>query len=609
MNLKLSIYFSLALVSICLISFSTLSNFTYDILYTNSLGNVFGDMWNHLRRGSLEASPEIILFEGYFIGEKVYAYPLPMPAFIRGLYSLVSLQDYAIPSFLLAASIWSAAVLGIVINLSKLITPNTSRDWIYPWIPFFLFPILLLMISIKIYWEAAIWGLAIFSAAIWALTNFQLHRSTQSRIVLTVVISLLLFTRPTYTIAGLLVFILLIYLDGKGCISLFDRLRRIVSMKFFIPYLIFVIFVILLGLLNYAKWGNIFDFMPVQFNAGYIASDNNYRAKMALIEPTFKLLRVPESIDYYFGITGANFSSSEPYLVRGKSMLPFQLAYFDYRELYYSISLAMPIYLLFSILGFWVYSKSRNVMHKNHIGTVLVVSLVPGLLLLPLMIVAGRYRAEFYLFIIISGFLFLNWYCPTLSKAKNLILAIFVSLFSFVLIANNVFVERQSFFDCAKGIVPRPLNDFYRCPPLEIEPLSSQNPLYFSKMGLGKYFLIDGWSSPEDWGVWSNGKKSELNLPIRGNETIREIIIRHKKFGPSFPNQQGLEILINGVNQTGFQFNNDSELIRIPFIRNDPFKEEIKLEFRYSNAKSPQELGISQDDRRIAIGLISIELR
>lgn len=79
--------------------------------------------------------------------------------------------------------------------------------------------------------------------------------------------------------------------------------------------------------------------------------------------------------------------------------------------------------------------------------------------------------------------------------------------------------------------------------------------------------------------------------------------------GPSFPNQQGLEIFINGRASTTFQLNPDAELIRIPLVRNDPFQEELKLEFRYSNAKSPHELGIGQDDRRLAIGLVSIELR
>ena len=84
------LYIGLILILYELSCFILISNFSLNILLTDSLSNAFGDMLAHLMRGSLEATPEAIQLEGFFINEKVYAYPLPLPAFVRGLFSQAS---------------------------------------------------------------------------------------------------------------------------------------------------------------------------------------------------------------------------------------------------------------------------------------------------------------------------------------------------------------------------------------------------------------------------------------------------------------------------------------------------------------------------------------
>jgi hypothetical protein len=566
-------------------------------------------MWSHLMRGSLEADPEIILFEGYLIQGRYYAYPLPLPAIIRGIFSIFELKNYPIPSFLLASLVFALSILWLMINIAKLASRNENYGWVFAWFPLFILPILTLFISIKIYWEAAIWGLAMFALAMGAFSNFQIKNSYSNRVLVLITISILLFTRPTYTVTAISIFGAMVFIDlfqrdhfkPKG---LDARIKLLVS------YSIFILALVLLGCFNYAKWGSPIEFMPLQFNLSYIGSENGFRAKMAVIESTFNLKRIPEAIDYYFGVTKFNFSASSPYLISGKPMIPFNLAYFDYRELYYSLTLTFPLFFIFSAFGLKAYIKKRKEWSKN-VGILLLISVIPGSLLLLLMILASRYRAEFYLFMIISGVIFLSQHAPLFSPRKNILLAFISFIFSLVLILNNVFVERKSFFDCQPGVIPRVLNDFNKCPPLDLPSLSIQNPIDFSSSGLGKYYLVHGWSSAEEWGVWSTGDKSELRVPVQSNlgEDVKEITVFYKPF----ISEKGVgpikEVVINGVKLDMAQINNKVGAINIPFVREKDFNEELIIVLKYSNPISPAEMGMSPDDRKLAIGLLRMQLK
>jgi hypothetical protein len=57
-------------------------------------------MWLKLNNGELTADRHIIYEEAMVIDSKTYAYFLPFPALVRGIYSLLQLGQYVIPLML-----------------------------------------------------------------------------------------------------------------------------------------------------------------------------------------------------------------------------------------------------------------------------------------------------------------------------------------------------------------------------------------------------------------------------------------------------------------------------------------------------------------------------
>jgi hypothetical protein len=88
------------------ISLYCLADQSWNIKKHYFFGNVFWDMWLKLIHGDLTADRYIISEEAMVIDGKTYAYFLPFPALIRGILSLFQLGQYAIPSVLLAITIF-----------------------------------------------------------------------------------------------------------------------------------------------------------------------------------------------------------------------------------------------------------------------------------------------------------------------------------------------------------------------------------------------------------------------------------------------------------------------------------------------------------------------
>lgn len=133
-----------------------------------------------------------------------------------------------------------------------------------------------------------------------------------------------------------------------------------------------------------------------------------------------------------------------------------------------------------------------------------------------------------------------------------------------------------------------------------------------------KVYLLDGWSSPEDWGQWSDGDSSSVLLDV----------------GASFAGDLELQINARGflvehrlVNQQVGVYLGDRNLGRLDFVFPADAESSVKsvlipetminrsmggaaiVTFRYETPTSPAALGISDDDRRLALGLIGLELR
>jgi glycosyltransferase involved in cell wall biosynthesis len=120
--------------------------------------------------------------------------------------------------------------------------------------------------------------------------------------------------------------------------------------------------------------------------------------------------------------------------------------------------------------------------------------------------------------------------------------------------------------------------------------------------------LLTGWSTAEDWGTWSDGPLATLRLPVSAGSGTWNANITFRSFG-----QDGTEVTIS-VNVLGGR-ETLSAIWTIP--ANHIVEKELRvasrcadvvLEFSFPNASSPLQLGISDDSRRLGIGLISLDL-
>jgi hypothetical protein len=127
--------------------------------------------------------------------------------------------------------------------------------------------------------------------------------------------------------------------------------------------------------------------------------------------------------------------------------------------------------------------------------------------------------------------------------------------------------------------------------------------------GVGKREILGwGWSYPEDWGVWADGSKALLVLPVVDDGTAQTLKFKFKAFIAKNHPKQIMKIYVDDRFYGAYQFS-DSEIREIP-IKLDHLKKGqdfISLELIFENFKSPLSLGIGDDVRQLSVGLIEVD--
>jgi len=157
----------------------------------------------------------------------------------------------------------------------------------------------------------------------------------------------------------------------------------------------------LLGALNFARWGNPFEFQPLSKNVQYMG---NSRATNFDKYGSMRLDRIPQNIAYYFFISKDNFSNESPFIQAGHTNYFVGFAKnFDYLEPTLPIPLILPVYFLLMIFGLVVFIRNMILsFHKNNLPTfslsllpAAISAFVPGILLLPYTAEVMRYAGDF----------------------------------------------------------------------------------------------------------------------------------------------------------------------------------------------------------------------
>lgn len=122
-------------------------------------------------------------------------------------------------------------------------------------------------------------------------------------------------------------------------------------------------------------------------------------------------------------------------------------------------------------------------------------------------------------------------------------------------------------------------------------------------------YLLDGWSYPESWGVWSSGESARLGFYMDDVPDRAILQVRAKPFLPPKMSSQNVSISYADKPQVVFHFDrNEAKTINLVLEKRDFFGNKIVIEFFFPDAASPSEVGLGNDRRKLGIGLSDLVL-
>jgi hypothetical protein len=125
--------------------------------------------------------------------------------------------------------------------------------------------------------------------------------------------------------------------------------------------------------------------------------------------------------------------------------------------------------------------------------------------------------------------------------------------------------------------------------------------------GTGNFLLSSGWYGLESWGVWSKNKKASLSLPcddeqFYSSKSALDLVLSFRSFGAQEINiTQGRESLFKGVVTEPVD-------VRVQAAVSRCDNNTIDLDINVKRPLSPAELGGSNDQRKIGVGLSKITI-
>jgi hypothetical protein len=126
----------------------------------------------------------------------------------------------------------------------------------------------------------------------------------------------------------------------------------------------------------------------------------------------------------------------------------------------------------------------------------------------------------------------------------------------------------------------------------------------FTDTGQGQHLLGDGWSTPEKWGVWSNGEVAVLRVPC--GERGLQLTLHGRAFPPDRPARVGVVTDRNAVNWMTLHGNAWTLPIA---IQPQAGRRAACITLLLPEAAKASDHGFPGDDRILCIGLVQIIAR
>jgi hypothetical protein len=174
-------------------------------------------------------------------------------------------------------------------------------------------------------------------------------------------------------------------------------------------------------------------------------------------------------------------------------------------------------------------------------------------------------------------------------------------------------IEKSPIFDICEDalchLTGKSLADFI------VDARSINSSIFFGSQGKGSVYLLSGWSVPETWGVWSEGRSAQILLPCyaREDQHLKIALRMHGLIFPQHPTQT-VTVKINGIPAGTLTFDLGNKLgwyeIDVPehLIAKSNQVSLFQIDLHVQDPARPRDLGISEDVRDLGVGLSEIKL-
>jgi Glycosyltransferase family 17 len=134
--------------------------------------------------------------------------------------------------------------------------------------------------------------------------------------------------------------------------------------------------------------------------------------------------------------------------------------------------------------------------------------------------------------------------------------------------------------------------------------------IFFHSEARGCCFLLDGWSYPEPWGVWSDGSVAKLRFHLNPRPTGEVVVrIRVNAFIPVQSSVRDIEVSIADKLNERWRFDSANPCGQKCLVvdqENIGLDGRLEIGFHVLKPESPAQFGLSTNPRKLGIGLVSL---
>jgi uncharacterized protein DUF7024 len=120
---------------------------------------------------------------------------------------------------------------------------------------------------------------------------------------------------------------------------------------------------------------------------------------------------------------------------------------------------------------------------------------------------------------------------------------------------------------------------------------------------------LEGWSHPERWGMWSDGKQASLGIRLPEQLPDQLLLIVRFNIAIGVVGQQAIDLVVNGQKIAHWIFHDREQQVRQVISRSiATLRQPMRVSFVIDHPVAPASLSSSSDERLLGVGLRELRI-